>query len=101
LKSFESDALTTISPGARTESRGTLPKPVATMRVRTPPLPPDQQPLDPVAIDLYLTRKPGANQLEIKTVFRALEGPLPTDPRWHKRTKKLFQDLKAYLIAQR
>lgn len=55
---------------------------------------------EPMLVDLYLTRRPGAaTKLEIKAVFQALDGPLPADPRWHKRTKKVFNDLKAYLIA--
>ena len=32
----DAEASNSISPGARMESRGTLPSPVATMRVRTP-----------------------------------------------------------------
>ncbi|MBX7104757.1 MAG: serine/threonine protein kinase [Gemmataceae bacterium] len=58
--------------------------------------------LAPVAIDLYLTKKPApANKLEVTTVFRALSGPLPDDPAWHQRTKKLHNDLRGYLMAQR
>ena len=36
LKSFETEASKSTSPGARLESRETLPKPVATICVRTP-----------------------------------------------------------------
>ena len=36
LKSFATDASKSTSPGCRMESRGTLPKPEETIRVRTP-----------------------------------------------------------------
>lgn len=62
----------------------------------------DPNALQPVAIDLHLSRRPGsANQLDIKTVFRAVDGPLPVDARWLDRTEKLILELKSYLIAQR
>jgi serine/threonine protein kinase len=67
-----------------------------------PPPPPAEPPIDPVAIDLHLTKKPGrGTRLDVAAVFRALDGPLPADPRWHRRTKKVFADLKAYLMEQR
>jgi serine/threonine protein kinase len=71
---------------------------------RKPPPPPDAPPpIDPVAIDLYLrkTDPKHPSQLTIAAVFRALEGPLPFDPRWHERCDRLVSDLRAYLMAQR
>jgi serine/threonine protein kinase len=60
------------------------------------------RPCPPIAIDLHLTKQPGVvNQLEITIVFRTVEGPLPEDPRWHKRVNYVFGELQAYLIAQR
>lgn len=63
---------------------------------------PPEAPLAPIAIDLYMTKKGDTrkSQLEITTVFRAIEGPLPADPRWHKRCKTLLCDLRGYLMAQ-
>lgn len=56
----------------------------------------------PMAIDLYLTKRPAtANKLEVTTVIRALDGPLPDDPRWHSRAKQLQTELGGYLMAQR
>jgi hypothetical protein len=54
-----------------------------------------------VAIDLHMTRKEARHQtrLELRVVFRAVAGPLPDDPRWHRRCRSLAGKLKAYLMA--
>jgi hypothetical protein len=70
---------------------------------RGQPPPPPEPPVEPVELDLYMTKK-GTKppiKLEITVVARALSGPLPIDPRWHKRFQKLLIDLRAYLMAQR
>jgi serine/threonine protein kinase len=70
---------------------------------KTPEPPPGPPPIDPIAIDLHLTKidpkHPG--KLTISVVFRALAGPLPFDPRWHERCDRLLADLRGYLMAQR
>lgn len=55
--------------------------------------------IDPMAVELHMTKKPG-NNVDVTAVFRALRGPLPADPQWHKRAKKLYNDLRGYLMAQ-
>lgn len=55
--------------------------------------------IDGMAVDLHMTKKPG-NKIDITAVFRAITGPLPTDPRWHERAKRLFNSLRGYLMAQ-
>ena len=70
---------------------------------RNKPEPPAEPPVEPVEIDLHLTRK-GSHphtRLEMAVVCRALSGPIPSDPRWHARVKKLLTDLRAYVMAQR
>jgi serine/threonine-protein kinase len=63
--------------------------------------PPGPPPVPPVAIDLHLTRRDVLHQarLDVKAVFRAVDGPLPDDPRWHQRCQNLVAKLKAYLMA--
>jgi hypothetical protein len=73
--------------------------------LRRPP-PPDPNappPIAPVAIDLYMRKidRRHPNQLTLAVVFRALEGPLPFDSRWHERCDRLLGDLRGYLMAQR
>jgi eukaryotic-like serine/threonine-protein kinase len=70
---------------------------------RGQPPPPAEPPVAPVELDLYMTKKgtQPPTKLEITVVARALSGPLPIDPRWHKRFQKLLTDLRAYLMAQR
>jgi eukaryotic-like serine/threonine-protein kinase len=55
--------------------------------------------LDGMAVDLHMTKKPG-NKIDITAVFRAITGPLPADPRWHERAKRLFNSLRGYLMAR-
>jgi hypothetical protein len=55
----------------------------------------------PMAIDLFLAKKPASNRLGVTTVFRALDGPLPDDPLWHDRADRVANDLRGYLMAQR
>jgi serine/threonine protein kinase len=55
--------------------------------------------LEGMAVHLHMTKKPG-NKIDITVVFKALSGPLPNDPRWHERAKKLFNDLRGYLMAK-
>ncbi len=55
--------------------------------------------LEPMAVDLHMTKKPG-NNLDITAVFRALRGPLPANPLWHKRAQSLYNELRGYLMAQ-
>ncbi len=70
--------------------------------VKPPEPPPGPPPVEPVAMDLYMTKHgpPGQSRLELTAVCRAVDGPLPTDPRWHERCQKLFADLRAYVMAQ-
>jgi serine/threonine protein kinase len=57
-------------------------------------------PISPIALDLHLTRSgSGGGRLEVRAVFRAVTGPLPTDPRWHRRCDDLLRKLRAYLMA--
>jgi serine/threonine protein kinase len=55
--------------------------------------------LEGMAVDLHMTKKPG-NNIDVTAVFRAIDGPLPADPRWHKRAKQLFNELRGYLMAK-
>jgi serine/threonine-protein kinase len=55
----------------------------------------------PVALDLYMVKRPGtANRLDMTLVFRAIQGPLPADARWHQRCQQIFNNLRCYLMAQ-
>jgi serine/threonine protein kinase len=75
----------------------------AWLRKKPEPPPDAPPPLAPVAIDLYMrkTDPKHPSQLTLAVVFRALEGPLPIDSRWHDRCERLLADLRAYLMAQR
>ncbi|MFL5328321.1 MAG: serine/threonine-protein kinase [Gemmataceae bacterium] len=68
---------------------------------RTTPAPTnDSDAMAPVAMEVFLQPKSGnANHLEIKAVFSVDEGPLPSDPRWHRRVKKVIGDLKDCLVT--
>ncbi|MFO0807959.1 MAG: serine/threonine-protein kinase [Gemmataceae bacterium] len=69
---------------------------------KKPEPPPGPPPVEPVALDLYMTKKDGRGQshLELTVVCRALSGPLPADLRWHERCRKLYNDLRAYVMAR-
>jgi serine/threonine protein kinase len=58
-------------------------------------------PVPPVAIDLYMTKKDarGKSMLDVRVVFRAVDGPLPGDRRWHQRCHELLGQLRGYLMA--
>ena len=68
---------------------------------KTAPPPPTEPPIEPMEIDLHMTKKASQpqNRLELRVVCRALSGPLPNDPRWHARLKKLMIDLRGYVMA--
>jgi hypothetical protein len=53
-----------------------------------------------VSLDLHLNRK-GSSQgrLEVTAEFRAMSGPLPTDPKWHRHCHDLLTQLRSYLMA--
>jgi serine/threonine protein kinase len=70
---------------------------------KTAPPPPTEPPIEPMEIDLHMTKRSSQpqNRLELRVVCRALSGPLPSDPRWHARLKKLMIDLRGYVMAQR
>ncbi len=54
----------------------------------------------PIALDLHLARSgSGQGRLVVTTVFRAVAGRLPNDPRWHRRCHELVTQLKSYLMA--
>jgi hypothetical protein len=54
----------------------------------------------PIALDLHLARKgSGQGRLEVTAVFRAVTGPLPSDPNWHRRVHDLLGQLRSYLMA--
>jgi serine/threonine-protein kinase len=67
------------------------------------PPPPTEPPIPPMEIDLHMTKRASQpqNRLELRVVCRALSGPLPNDPRWHARLKRLMTDLRGYVMAQR
>jgi serine/threonine-protein kinase len=75
----------------------------AWMRRPAKPPPDAPPPIEPVAIDLYMRKidPKHPNQLTIAAVFRAFDGPLPLDPRWHERCDRLVAELRGYLMAQR
>ncbi|HEY1381205.1 MAG TPA: serine/threonine-protein kinase [Gemmataceae bacterium] len=57
-------------------------------------------PVAPIALDLHLVRAgSGQGRLVVTAAFRAAAGPLPNDPRWHRRCHDLVTRLKGYLMA--
>jgi len=68
---------------------------------KTDPLEDEPRESDPIVIDLNLSKQPGAaNRVDITTIYRAVKGPLPDDPRWHDRVNQLSRQLQGYLMVQ-
>jgi serine/threonine protein kinase len=56
-------------------------------------------PIAPIALDLHLARKGSGGRLEVTAVFRAVSGPLPNDPNWHRRCHDVLTRLRSHLMA--
>lgn len=68
-----------------------------------PERPPDAPPpLPPLAMDLFMVKKDSGykTSLELTVVCTTPDGPLPSVPKWHKRCRKVLNELKSYLMAQ-